>query len=43
MEQLYIAMVGKTSVSPWLATDKLPAQFAAKQNEAVQGYRQFVA
>ena len=36
-------MVGETSVPPWLATDKLLAQFAGKRNEAVQGYRQFVA
>ncbi len=39
----YNAMLGKASAPPWLATDKLLAQFAVKRDEAVQGYRQFVA
>lgn len=36
-------MVGEALAPPWLATDKLLAQFAVKRSEAVQSYIQFVA
>ncbi len=39
----YNAMVGEATAPPWLATDKLLAQFAGKRNKAAQGYSQFVA
>lgn len=39
----YNAMIGEVATPPWLAKDRLLAQFAAQRKKAVQHYIQFIA